>query len=140
MDQSLHYIEMQQDEMSSLLDNYESQVRDLESQAVLQPVDQERESTYTLAEKLNEDLEGVGKQLESMIGDMNGISASMNKAKEDDPLAQVIKILNSQLSSLQWIENTANSLQEKMDDLNQVGTHIQKGQRKQQGFNYSPYR
>ncbi|QSL64988.1 hypothetical protein MERGE_002292 [Pneumocystis wakefieldiae] len=131
IDQTLTYIESQQNEMSAFLDQYESQVQELSERQFcrpdgMQPADQEREKVYTLAEKLTEKLDGLGRNLGSMIDEINAASNLINKTSEDDPLSSVVKILNSHLSSLQWIQSTTTKLHYKIDEVKKAEHSIEK--------------
>ncbi|KAJ8609272.1 hypothetical protein MRB53_039213 [Persea americana] len=87
VDQALNYIENQQDELSQLLDTYESQVRDITMQANLtQPADQEREKAYTQAETLINDLESVGKNIADLTNELNDSTAALARLKDEDPV------------------------------------------------------
>ncbi|EMR10172.1 hypothetical protein PNEG_01446 [Pneumocystis murina B123] len=131
IDQTLTYIESQQNEMSAFLDQYESQVQELSERQFcrpdgMQPADQEREKVYTLAEKLTEKLDGLGRNLGSMIDEINAASNLINKTSEDDPLSSIVKILNSHLSSLQWIQSTTTKLHYKIDEVKKAEHSIEK--------------
>ena len=76
IDQNLDYIDSQQEELSSILDQYESQVQKMfEKDAAtagansngLRPVDEQREQTYILAENLNNQLDDMSVNLSNMI-------------------------------------------------------------------------
>ncbi|CCJ30448.1 unnamed protein product, partial [Pneumocystis jirovecii] len=131
VDQTLTYIESQQNEMSAFLDQYENQVQELSDRQFggpdgMQPADQEREKVYNLAEKLTEQLDGLGKNLKSMIEEINTASNLINKTNEDDPLSSIIKILNSHLSSLQWIQSTTTKLHYKIEEVKKAEHAIEK--------------
>ncbi|KAG4306383.1 hypothetical protein PORY_000371 [Pneumocystis oryctolagi] len=131
VDQTLTYIESQQNEMSAFLDQYESQVQELSDRQFggpdgMQPADQEREKVYNLAEKLTEQLDGLGRNLKSMIEEINTASSMINKTNEDDPLSSIIKILNSHLSSLQWIQSTTTKLHYKIEEVKKAEHSIEK--------------
>ncbi|KAK2744604.1 FG-nucleoporin nsp1 [Myotisia sp. PD_48] len=115
VERQLTSVESQQDELSSWLDRYEQEVETLLSKQVgvgdaLQGPDQERERTYKLAERLSERLNDMGQDLTSMIEEVNSASATLSKtSKSDEPISQIVRILNSHLSQLQLIDqNTAN--------------------------------
>jgi len=124
IDQTLDYINRQQDDVEALLDNYEAQaaefLSDLAGPDGLQPVDQEREKSYRLAEDLNEKLEGMSGNLTNVIKEMNTVQSELANANPDDALTQIVKVLNSHLSSLQWIDSHTTELQEKLDQIQQL--------------------
>ncbi|SLM36815.1 nucleoporin nsp1 [Lasallia pustulata] len=120
VERQLSAVESNQEELACWLDHYEAQVDQLMSQQLgqgeaLQGPDQDRERTYKLAEKLSERLDEMGKDLASMIEEINDISTSLSKnTKADDPLSQIVRILNSHLSQLQQIDQGAAALQAKI--------------------------
>ncbi|KAF5103456.1 hypothetical protein D0Z03_000173 [Geotrichum reessii] len=124
IDQTLDYINRQQDDVEALLDNYEAQaaefLADLAGPDGLQPVDQEREKSYRLAEDLNEKLEGMSSNLTNVIKEMNTVQSDLANANPDDALTQIVKVLNSHLSSLQWIDTHTTELQDKLDQIQQL--------------------
>ena len=69
-------------------------------------------------------MQGIEKSLEELIAETNSLSNGTPKS-EKDPLSQIVKILDSQLSSLQWIDQKSTELQEKVDKAKQVGTKVQ---------------
>ncbi|KAL8899076.1 MAG: hypothetical protein Q9192_001758 [Flavoplaca navasiana] len=57
----------------------------------------------------------MGKDLSSMVEEINDASSSLNKnSKPDDPLSQVVRVLNSHLTQLQQIDQGANVLKLKV--------------------------
>ncbi|TGJ88047.1 hypothetical protein E0Z10_g746 [Xylaria hypoxylon] len=113
-------VESQQEELESWLDKYESEVDTLFSKQVgpgeqLAGPDQERERTYKLAEKITERLDEMGRDLTTMIKEINDISGTVSKgSKPDDPLSQIVRVLNGHLTQLQWIDTNAAALQAKV--------------------------
>ena len=123
IDQALNYIENQQDELSQLLESYESQVRDITTDAGLnQPADQERESAYQQAEALIRDLEAMGKNIAQLTEELNTSTSSLTRLKDDDPLTSIVKILNAQVQTLTWIDENTTKLNEKVNHLQQLQT------------------
>ena len=137
IERQLSMVESQQDELASWLDRYESEVDDMFSNWLsrgesLQGPDQERERTYKLAEKLTDRLDDMGKNLSSMIEAINDASTTLSKTnKTDDPvstilrveiyqnltsvqLSHIVRVLNSHLTQLQWIDENAQALQAKV--------------------------
>jgi len=92
MDTVLQQLESDQEELGTALDYYEAQIKDLfEAQMGgvegMQPADQEREKAYHLAEKLNDQLAGMGNELGGMIKEINKASTTINKTTNaDDPV------------------------------------------------------
>lgn len=120
VERQLASVEGQQEELGAWLDRYEREVDEMMSKQVgpgeaLQGPDQERERTYKLAEKMSDRLEDMGKDLTSMIEEVNGVSATLSKTnKADEPVAQIVRILNSHLYQLQIIDQGTSELKEKI--------------------------
>jgi hypothetical protein len=95
IDQSLDYIDSQQQELSGILDLYEDQVQKMfEKDATtagvnangLRPVDEQREQTYSLAENLNKQLDDMSLNLTSMIEEINQ-TAPLTDGTSSDPVS-----------------------------------------------------
>ncbi len=148
VERQLASVESQQDELTAWLDYYEREVDDMFVKQVgygesLQGPDQERERTYKLAEKLTDRLDEMGRDLTSMIEEINSASATLTKtSKPDDPvsthfckdflllltlfikLSQIVRVLNGHLSQLQWIDQNAAALQAKIAAAQKTGQSI----------------
>ncbi|TAQ83227.1 hypothetical protein B7494_g8450 [Chlorociboria aeruginascens] len=130
VERQLANVESQQDELTSWLDRYEADVDELFSRQVghgetLQGPDQERERTYKMAEKVSDRLDEMGKELTTMIDAMNEATATLSKtSKSDDPLSHIVRVLNSHLSQLQWIDQNAALLQKKVTSAQKFGQSI----------------
>ncbi|KAI9817235.1 MAG: FG-nucleoporin nsp1 [Pycnora praestabilis] len=135
VERQLTAVEGQQDELSGWLDRYEREVDEIMSRQIgqgesLQGPDQERERTYKLAEKLSERLDEMGKDLTSMIEEINSASSTLSKtSRADDPvstllLSQIVRVLNSHLSQLQMIDQGAAALQAKVAAAQKAGQSL----------------
>jgi len=148
IERQLATVESQQDELAAWLDRYEQDVDEMFSRQVgpgetLQGPDQERERTYKLAEKLADRLDEMGKDLSNMIEAINEASANLNRNnKPDDPvsgqitgiwmhvinnwlqLSHIVRVLNSHLTQLQWIDQNTKALQEKVDTAQKLGQSV----------------
>lgn len=141
IDQSLSYIERQQNELETFLDNYEAKADILLSDVLASSNqqrdssvitnDQKREQAYRTAEFLDENLSSLGTNLSSLISEINEVSDSFNKANglgagkdagKDDDLSQVVHLLNSHLDSLKWIEKSSDELKTKLDKFKEIET------------------
>ncbi|KAL8723184.1 MAG: hypothetical protein Q9225_000450 [Loekoesia sp. 1 TL-2023] len=110
-------VENDQNEVESWLDRYEEKVDQMISNSgdSFHGPDLERERTYQLAEKLSIRLDEMGKDLGSMVEEINDASSNLNKnTKPEDPLSQVVRVLNSHLTQLQQIDQGAAALQLKV--------------------------
>ncbi|KAK4939548.1 FG-nucleoporin nsp1 [Elasticomyces elasticus] len=120
VDMQLAAVENQQTELESWLTKYENDVDDMLAKDNANPSelggpDQERERTYKLAEKLGERLEEMERDLGSMVEEVNAANTSLSKnGKADEPITQIVKILNSHLMQLQAIDQGTVALQEKV--------------------------
>ncbi|KAK2072703.1 hypothetical protein P8C59_007041 [Phyllachora maydis] len=121
IERQLSTVESQQDELAEWLDRYESEVDELSAKQQLGAPssmggpDQERDRTYRLAEKLTDRLDEMGQDLSKMIKEINEMSGTLSKGnKPDDPLSQIVRVLNGHLAQLQWIDTNAAALQAKV--------------------------
>ncbi|KAJ9139181.1 Nucleoporin nsp1 [Pleurostoma richardsiae] len=120
IERQLQQVEGNQEELEAWLDRYEEEVNQLYSRQVgptdqLGGPDQEREHTYKLAENLTDRLDEMGKDLGKMIKEINDISGTLSKgSKPDDPLSNIVRVLNGHLTQLQWIDSNAAALQAKV--------------------------
>ncbi|KAI1368556.1 Nsp1-like C-terminal region-domain-containing protein [Xylaria arbuscula] len=123
-------VESQQSELEAWLDKYELEVDALFTKQIgpgeqLTGPDQERERTYKLAEKITERLDEMGRDLSKMIREINEISGTVSKgSKPDDPLSQIVRVLNGHLTQLQWIDTNAAALQAKVTAAQKTSSQI----------------
>lgn len=96
VEMQLAAVENQQNELESWLSKYENDVEEMlakdgATQSEVGGPDQEREKTYKMAEKLGERLEGMGRDLESMVEEVNAANTSLSKhTKSDEPVGSAI--------------------------------------------------
>lgn len=88
----LSYLENEQQELADILEQYEKDISAVFENGTVdtmqQPADQERSKAYSLAEKVNDQLEEMGKGLTDMIGEINKASTTINKTTNaDDPVS-----------------------------------------------------
>jgi len=128
LDQNLEMIFTQQTELHQLLESIETEVETVYNNTDLSTVDIEREKGYQLAEDINGQLNDISSTLQKLIAKLN---ASQEKTLDNEnPLHQVIKILNAHLNSLQWIDQSSSQLQSKMQDVNkQLNFQLQEQER-----------
>lgn len=117
----LSTVENQQAELESWLNVYEKQVdemleREGKGQGEVGGPDSEREKTYRLSEKLGERLEEMGTDLEGMVSEINAANSALSRnGKQDEPITQIVRILNSHLTQLKAIDDGAASLNAKVE-------------------------
>jgi nuclear pore complex protein Nup62 len=97
VEMQLSAVENQQNELDSWLTKYEREVDEMlkkdgaGSGMELGGPDQERERTYKLAEKLGERLEDMGRDLGTMIDEINAANAGLSKTtKADEPVSLIL--------------------------------------------------
>ncbi|KAF1973659.1 hypothetical protein BU23DRAFT_464003 [Bimuria novae-zelandiae CBS 107.79] len=123
VEKHLSHIEANQTELDFYLDRYEKEIDQMmQMHGVggrgdgLRGPDQERERTYKLAEKLQDRLNELNKDLTEMIEEINTTSQTLSKSgKPDDPLTKVVRVLNSQLVQLQNVDMGAKQLEAKIE-------------------------
>ena len=143
IDQTLSYIERQQEELETLLTGYEKQSESLLSssrQGGASEIvtvtsggsigsltnDQGRENSYKLAEMLEIRGTSLGTNFSSLISEVNKVNDNFNRSlltsnsktdEEEGLLEDVLKLLNSHLESLNWVEESERSLRMQVDKI-----------------------
>jgi nuclear pore complex protein Nup62 len=128
VERQLSTVEQGQRELEARLDKYEADVDGLLEQAGLSDsggVDREREITYKAAETCSDRLMEMNQSLSAMIEGINDASSKLSsssaasgKAAKDageDPLMQIVRVLNSHLAQLQVIDAGAIDLSKRVE-------------------------
>ncbi|KAH9466430.1 hypothetical protein MJO28_000990 [Puccinia striiformis f. sp. tritici] len=143
IDQTLDYVETQQQELSAALEDYErqlsssNQAQDFSttSSGRTRTAAQEREEAYKTAEEVHVQLNDMASSLGTMIAELNSLAGPGNKIDEssalteggipsgssstsnEDPIVQIAGILNAHLGSLNWIGEITQELGTKVNEL-----------------------
>ncbi|SCU88082.1 LADA_0E08086g1_1 [Lachancea dasiensis] len=129
VDQSLQYIERQQSELETFLDNYEEKAESLLSGVFTSAsgssgntYDQKRQQAYQTAEILDDNITSLSANLSTLITEVNGVSEAFNKATNmsvtnEDESTQLIKLLNSHLDALKSLDHSSENLETKLRSL-----------------------
>ncbi|XP_074603626.1 nuclear pore glycoprotein p62-like [Brevipalpus obovatus] len=99
----IDFIESQQNELEELIKPLEEE----KSKLLDTGVASEKEKFYQLMETVNNDLQGVAADIQTVIGEFN----AANSIKDaNDPLASIGKILNTHMTLLKHIDDQINSI------------------------------
>jgi nuclear pore complex protein Nup62 len=126
IDTNLEYIENQQKELNSILDEYDKKIRPLvegsanDPRGKMNPADEERESAYNTAENLNKQLDDLGNTLSDMIKEINSTKGAEDDDDDENTIGQIVKILNRHLCSLQWIDQSTTELGLQIQELSRL--------------------
>lgn len=115
LDQNLEIIYTQQTELHQMLESLESDVANMVNETEMGPTDTEREKGYQLAEDINGQLDQMSNTLKDLISKLN--SASEKTEDTDNPVNQIVKILNAHLNSLNWVDENASLLNTKVQEI-----------------------
>jgi len=111
IDRQLNFILYQQNELQNLLEPLESCRID----STGDPTSQEREFTYNLVESVNNDLQGIGADLENFIKKLNDTKKTGSETSSIDPLSSINKVLNAHMDALVYIETQVKALKTTLD-------------------------
>lgn len=116
LEHELDFVNGQQTELEEALRPLEAAV------AACSTIDTERERTYQLAENLDAQLKRMSEDLKEVISHLN---SGNRGADTSDPVAQIGKILNAHMDSLQWIDSNATAIEKQLVQVSRI-TDIQK--------------
>jgi len=72
--------------------------------------EQKREQAFALAQRIDEDLNGMDEALTETADRLSGLTDRSLSQKTNNTIAPVIKILNYQAASLQWVDDQSSQL------------------------------
>lgn len=121
VERQLGRVENEQADLEAVLERAETEVdalmeaANLSGDGGLGGVDGERERTYKAAENCDARLTQMGQSLTEMIEEINAAATSVAPAatggqQGDDPLAEIVRVLNGHLAQLQAIDQGAAEL------------------------------
>ena len=83
---------------------------------------------YKTAERVSERLTDMSSDLTAMIEEINASTAAMSKSsKSDDPVSQIVRVLNGHLQQLQQIDVDTQALQSKVHAAQQQSSQVMRG-------------
>lgn len=93
---------------------------EIEKMLLQEPTDDdlERESTYLLAEDLNQSLNQMENNAKKMLNELN-MKADAVPGDGSNPIAKIVAILNSQHESLVWLDDRTRHLNEEIVSVKQ---------------------
>jgi len=121
LDRELDFILSQQEELEELLQPIEASAKSQQLVQHVQHSDVERERTYNLADNIDAQLKRMMEDLREIIERINNsnVNPGSGGGAGDEAMASIGKILNSHMDSLQWVDQSTNQLQKRLQD---VGT------------------
>lgn len=117
LEQELEFITAQHAELEECILPLEQEL------AKIPQVDMERGQTYYMAETLDSQLKQMSEDVKEVIEHLN----EANKfADPNDPIIQIGKILNAHMSSLQWIEQSTEGINNRLEEISKMHDTIRK--------------
>lgn len=116
MEQELEFITAQQSELEESILPLEQELAKIPQQ-----IDVDRSQTYLMAETLDSQLKQMSEDLKEVIEHLN----EANKfADPSDPMVQIGKILNAHFTSLQWIEDKTQGVNNRLDEISKMSSSL----------------
>jgi len=81
-------------------------------------VDLEREKAYKMGEEINAQLDHMGLSLGDLVNRLN--EAQENAMDKSNPMTQILKVLSTHFTTLQWIDQSSASLRAKLSQLSRL--------------------
>lgn len=118
MEQELEFITVQQAELEESILPLERELSKIPQQ-----IDVDRSQTYLMAETLDSQLKQMSEDLKEVIEHLNEANKLADPA---DPMVQIGKILNAHFTTLQWIDDKTQSINNRLDELSKMSSMYQK--------------
>jgi nuclear pore complex protein Nup62 len=119
LEQKIDFINAQQSELFELILPLENELAKIQHQQI----DVDRSQSYLMAETLDSQLKQMSEDLKEVIEHLN----EANKFTDPtDPMIQIAKILNAHFTSLQWIEEKTQSINNRLDEISKMSLVYQK--------------
>ncbi|XP_063933420.1 nuclear pore glycoprotein p62-like isoform X2 [Zophobas morio] len=118
LDSKIEFVMSQQDDLDGVLSQIENSLsthKNFNNMNLLGSADQKRRRLYSLAVQSNKRLTNLEEELKELISDLN--RAVLRGADPEDPVSQIVKILNHHMSSLQWIDRNAGQLLNSIEEI-----------------------
>jgi len=115
LDQNLTIIIKKQEGLETTLAYLERELEKLDNQPT--EIDKERLEAYSQADKINKQLDQIEKQLRELVDRLN---YSQQSQDQDNPVSQIVTVLNAHLHSMQWVDQNISSLQEKINEVDRM--------------------
>ncbi|XP_070493590.1 nuclear pore glycoprotein p62 [Chironomus tepperi] len=118
LEQKIDFINAQQSELFELIMPLENELAKIPQQ-----IDVDRSQAYLMAETLDSQLKQMSEDLKEVIEHLNEANKFADPA---DPMIQIAKILNAHFTSLQWIEEKTQSINNRLDEISKISSIYQK--------------
>ena len=115
LDHDLNSILNQQQELEEMLTPLETYISSQPMHASTQHADQERNKTYSMAEKIDGSMKDMLQSLREVLEKINSVNAA--NSDRNSPISHITGILNVHMDMLLFIDESSNSLQQKLDEL-----------------------
>lgn len=109
VEQNLEYISVQQKELASILNYLDEATGKLVDDQDFSKVDLDRDHMLQKAETFQEELDEVSDTLSGLVEEIN------SSLEYDNPVMDIVKILNLHLDSLRWSDTRMTELEEKIN-------------------------
>ncbi|CAG9804015.1 unnamed protein product [Chironomus riparius] len=120
LEQKIDFINAQQIELVEIILPLEKEL----AKMIPQQIDVDRSQAYLMAETLDSQLKQMSEDLKEVIEHLNEANKFSDPA---DPMIQIAKILNAHFTSLQWIEEKTQSINNRLDEISKISSTYQKG-------------